>query len=162
MFVTVRHFLDRDFDEVLAIEDSSFEFPWTKKEFLDCLRTPKSHKIFPKCVGLIAESNELVVGYLIYKELNKAFKVLNVAVQESQRRLGVLTQMMNRLSLIATRKNKERIVLEVRETNLQAQIAFRAYGFKATKVLKHRYDDTETTEDAYKMVFRPQCKILQA
>jgi ribosomal-protein-alanine N-acetyltransferase len=40
-------------------------------------------------------------------------------------------------------------VLEVRETNLPAQLFFRSLGFRAISVLKDFYQDT--TEDAYLM-----------
>ena len=42
--------------------------------------------------------------------------------------------------------------LEVRETNLPAQIFFRESGFRAVSVLRDYYQDT--TEDAYVMQYR--------
>jgi ribosomal-protein-alanine N-acetyltransferase len=42
-------------------------------------------------------------------------------------------------------------VLEVRETNLPAQLFFRSLGFRATSVLKDFYRDS--TEDAYLMQY---------
>ena len=46
------------------------------------------------------------------------------------------------------------ILLEVRETNLSAQLFFRNSGFKAVSVLREFYDDTP--EDAYVMQYRCQ------
>jgi ribosomal-protein-alanine N-acetyltransferase len=43
-------------------------------------------------------------------------------------------------------------MLEVRETNLPAQLFFRGMGFKAISLLKDFYEDT--TEDAYLMQYR--------
>ena len=43
-------------------------------------------------------------------------------------------------------------MLEVRETNLDAQLFFRAQGFRAVNVLRDFYEDT--TEDAYLMQYR--------
>ena len=45
-----------------------------------------------------------------------------------------------------------RILLEVRETNLPAQVFFRSHGFRAVSVLRDFYEDT--TEDAYLMQYR--------
>jgi ribosomal-protein-alanine N-acetyltransferase len=42
--------------------------------------------------------------------------------------------------------------LEIRETNLPAQLFFRAAGFRAVSVLRSFYADTP--EDAYLMQFR--------
>ena len=43
-------------------------------------------------------------------------------------------------------------MLEVRETNLPAQLFFRAHGFRAVSVLRDFYEDT--AEDAYLMQYR--------
>ena len=43
-------------------------------------------------------------------------------------------------------------MLEVRETNLPAQLFFRQLGFRAVSVLRDFYEDT--TEDAYLMQYR--------
>jgi ribosomal-protein-alanine N-acetyltransferase len=47
---------------------------------------------------------------------------------------------------------RTRITLEVRETNLPAQLFFRAQGFKGVKVLRGFYEDSG--EDAYVMQYR--------
>ena len=44
------------------------------------------------------------------------------------------------------------MTLEVRETNLAAQLFFRSLGFRAVNVLRNYYDDTP--EDAYVMQYR--------
>ena len=53
-----------------------------------------------------------------------------------------------------SQQRRSRILLEVRETNLAAQLFFRANGFKAVSVLREFYDDTP--EDAYVMQYRCQ------
>ena len=59
----------------------------------------------------------------------------------------MLTKLISKLSP----QRRNRIVLEVRETNLPAQVFFRSLGFLATSVLRDFYQDT--TEDAYLMHF---------
>ena len=59
--------------------------------------------------------------------------------------------MMRKLVAKLAPERRSRIALEVRETNLPAQLFFRASGFRATSVLKDFYQDT--TEDAYLMEF---------
>jgi len=77
--------------------------------------------------------------------------VLNFAVLRSHRRLGVGTQMMHKLYGKLTADRRSRIELEVRETNLPAQLFFRSLGYRAVTVLKDFYQDT--TEDAYLMQY---------
>jgi ribosomal-protein-alanine N-acetyltransferase len=50
-------------------------------------------------------------------------------------------------------------VLEVRETNLPAQLFVRSLGFRATSVLKDFYQDS--TEDAYLMQFHAEPLPMQ-
>ncbi len=49
-------------------------------------------------------------------------------------------------------QRRVRITLEVRETNLPAQLFFKTAGFRAVTVLRAYYEDSP--EDAYLMQFR--------
>ena len=70
------------------------------------------------------------------------------------RRRCVGKQMLQKLVGKLSQQRRNRIVLEVRETNLAAQMFFRSGGFKAVSVLRDYYDDA--SEDAYVMHFRYQ------
>ena len=59
--------------------------------------------------------------------------------------------MVRRLIDKLSQQRRTEIVLEVRETNLPAQLFFKGAGFRAFRVVRDRYDDT--TEDAYAMHF---------
>ncbi|RLT11063.1 MAG: ribosomal-protein-alanine N-acetyltransferase RimI, partial [Planctomycetota bacterium] len=50
-----------------------------------------------------------------------------------------------------SQQRRQEIVLEVRESNLAAQLFFKKMGFKAVLVLRSHYDDTD--EAAYVMRF---------
>ena len=143
--VHIRWMIRRDMPEILAIESQSFEFPWSEEDFINCLRQRN-------CIGMVAEHDDHVVGFMIY-ELNKTrIQVLNFAVAEARRRRGVGTQMMAKLIGKLSSQRRCRITLEVRETNLPAQLFFRASGFRAVSVLREYYADTP--EDAYLMQYR--------
>jgi ribosomal-protein-alanine N-acetyltransferase len=60
-------------------------------------------------------------------------------------------QMMDKLVAKLSPERRDKIVLEVRERNLPAQLFFRSLGYRATSVLKDFYQDT--TEDAYLMQY---------
>ena len=57
--------------------------------------------------------------------------------------------MVQRLIDKLSQQRRREIVLEVRETNLSAQLFFANAGFRALSVLRNHYDDT--LEDAYYM-----------
>ena len=60
--------------------------------------------------------------------------------------------MMEKLEGKLSIERRNRIDLEARETNVQAQLFFKAMGFRAVKVLRDFYEDA--TEDAYLMQYR--------
>ncbi len=143
--VHIRWMIRRDMPEVLAIEAESFEFPWLEEDFIRCLRQRN-------CIGMVAEHEDRVVGFMIY-ELNRTrIHILNFATAADYRRRGVGSQMAAKLIGKLSRERRTRIMLEVRETNLPAQLFFRANGFRAISVLRNYYDDTP--EDAYVMHYR--------
>ncbi len=140
--IHVRWMIRRDMREVLDVEREAFEFPWCDEDFTRCLRQRN-------CIGMVAESGDSVVAFMIYELHRSRLHVLNFAVARSHRRLGVGTRMMEKLAGKLSPERRSRIVLEVRETNLPAQLFFRSLGFRAISVLKDFYQDT--TEDAYLM-----------
>jgi ribosomal-protein-alanine N-acetyltransferase len=133
----------RDMPEVLEIENHSFEFPWSEEDF-GCLRQRN-------CIGVVAEFEERVVGFMIYELHKTRLHVLNFAVHPEYRRRGVGTSMVQKLISKLSHQRRDRILLEVRETNLSAQLFFREEGLRAISVLRDFYDDT--TEDAYLMQY---------
>jgi len=76
---------------------------------------------------------------------------LNFAVASDVRRRGIGRQMIDKLIGKLSSQRRTRISLEVRETNLAAQVFFRSSRFKATNVLHEFYDDSP--EDAYVMQY---------
>jgi ribosomal-protein-alanine N-acetyltransferase len=151
--VHIRWMIRRDMPEVLAIESGSFEFPWSEDDFIRCLRQRN-------CIGMVAEHNERVVGFMIYELHKNRLHILNFAVHEPARRRGIGTQLIKKLVSKLSPQRRNRIMLEVRETNLSAQLFFRDLGFRAISLLRDFYEDT--TEDAYLMQYRYVAGAMQA
>lgn len=143
--VHIRWMIRRDMPTVLSIEESSFEFAWSEEEFIRCLRQRN-------CIGMVAEIGDRVVGFMIYELHKNRLYLLNFAVCPSMRRMHIGTAMVEKLIGKLSGDRRNRIVLEVRETNLDAQLFFKNLGFRAISVLRDFY--TDTTEDAYLMQFR--------
>jgi ribosomal-protein-alanine N-acetyltransferase len=141
----IRWMIRRDMPEVLDIEGQSFEFPWSEDDFVRCLRGRN-------CIGMVAEHDERVVGFMIYELHKTRLHVLNFCVAPELRRRGIGSQMIAKLIGKLSSQRRTRIMLEVRETNLDAQLFFRHNAFRAVSVLHSYYDDTP--EDAYLMQYR--------
>ena len=143
--VHIRWMIRRDMPEVLAIENACFEFPWSEDDFIRCLRQRN-------CIGMVADLDDEVVGFMIYELHKTRLHLLNFAVSARHRRQQVGTRMLSKLVAKLSAQRRTRIVLEVRETNLAAQLFFREQGFRAVSLLRDFYEDT--TEDAYLMQYR--------
>jgi ribosomal-protein-alanine N-acetyltransferase len=143
--VHIRWMIRRDMPEVLQAEHESFEFSWTEEDFLRCLRQRN-------CIGMVAEQGEKVVGFMIYELHKSKLNILNFAVSPAYRRAGIGAQMVAKLISKLSNHRRTRITLEVRETNLAAQLFFRSQGFRATRVLRAYYEDSG--EDAFLMQYR--------
>ena len=138
--VHIRWMIRRDMPEVLAIEHASYEFPWCEEEFLRVLRQRN-------CIGMVAECGERVVGFMIYELHKTRLQVLNLAVSPEYRRMGVGRQMVAKLVGKLSSHRRTKISMAIRETNLPAQLYFRALDFRAVEVIRESYEDTG--EDAY-------------
>lgn len=147
--VHIRWMINRDICEVLSIEVSSFEFPWTEEVLIKCLRRRN-------CIGMVAEYDDRVVGFMVYELSDTRISVLNFAVHPSYRRLGIGRQMVAKLIGKLSSQRRRSITLLTRETNVRAQLFFRSCGFRAVSILHGYYD--ETPEDAYQMRYRLQTK----
>lgn len=142
--VHIRWMIRRDMEQVLSIERSAFEFPWSEEDFVSCLRRRN-------CIGMVAERGEQVLGFMIYELHKTRLHLLNFSVDAEYRRQGVGSQMVEKLVGKLSSQRRTRLSLEVRETNLDAQLFFKGSGFRATSVLRDFYDDSP--EDAYLMQY---------
>ena len=140
--VQIRWLIRRDMGEVLEIERQAFEFAWSEEDFLCCLRQRN-------CIGMVAEHNHRIVGFMIYELHKEKLHILNFAVAEDCRRRGVGSQMVLRLIDRLSQQRRKEILLEVREGNVPAQMFFQRQDFRAVTILRAHYDDT--AEDAYIM-----------
>src|SRR5262245_23150754 len=111
MPVHIRWMIRRDMSEVLAIEAQCFEFPWSEEDFIRCLRQRN-------CIGMVAEHNERVVGFMIYELHKTRLHILNFAVHEQQRRRSVGSQMVKKLAAKLSPQRRSRMLLAVRATIL--------------------------------------------
>lgn len=141
----VRWMIRRDMKEVLEIENLSFEMPWTEEEFIRCLRRRT-------CIGMVAEVEERVVGYMVYDLHKTSLELLTIAVDPDFRRSGIGAGMLDKLKAKLSLNRRTRIACEVSEENIDAHLWLRSCGFRATGVVRNAYETCDA--DAYKFVFR--------
>lgn len=143
--VHIRWMIRRDMPEVLGIEERSFNNPWGEEDFLRCLRQRN-------CIGMVAEHGERIAGFMVYELHKNRLHILDFAVMPEYRRKGIGLQMIAKLIAKLSSHRRTRVTLEVRETNLAAQVFFSRQGFKALRVLRSYFEDSG--EDAYLMQYQ--------
>jgi len=145
--VHIRWMIRRDMPEVLDIESKCFQHAWIEDDFIRCLRQRN-------CIGIVAKLDDEIVGYMIYELHKDRLHILNFAVTPSEQRKTIGSQLLGKLLGKLSHERRNRIALEIRETNLNAQLFFKNLGFKAISVLRDFYDNNH--EDAYLMQHRYQ------
>ena len=140
----IRWLIRRDMADVLEIERACFDHSWTEEDFLCSLRQRN-------CIGMVAEQDQQIVGFMIYELHKSKIQILNFAVAPWLSRHSIGSQMVERIIDKLSQQRRREIELEIRETNLGAQLFFKKHNFRAVGVLRHHYEDT--AEDAYLMRF---------
>jgi ribosomal-protein-alanine N-acetyltransferase len=131
-----------DMDEVMAIERTSYRFPWSSGFFLQELQVACARSV-------LAEFDGRIVGYVLYWILPGALDVHNIAVHVDFRRRGIGRVLLDRVIDAARRQSVARVTLEVRRSNLTAQKLYESVGFITSGVRKGYYSDDG--EDALAM-----------
>jgi [ribosomal protein S18]-alanine N-acetyltransferase len=131
----------RDCPQVLAIGRQQFEFPWDEDELIRCLRQRN-------VIGKVVEDRQKrILGFMVYELHKTRLHIINFAVGNAFKRQGVGTAMIADLIGKLSTEGRNRLMVEVREANLDAQLFFQSRGFRAVSILKDFYDDSD--EDAY-------------
>ena len=141
--IHIRWLINRDMPAVLEIERQSFEFAWTAEDF-------RRARLRNGCVCMVALVDGQIAGYFVFEHHPTRFHIIAFAVAKQYRRRGVGRAMVENLAGRMKVGRREKVMLEVRETNLSAQKFFRACGFVATCIIRGMYEDSD--EEAYQMV----------
>ena len=130
-------------DSVLEIERESNPYPWTARNFSDCIE--KGY------YSMVLEHNERLVGFAIMAISSEESHLLNIGVNKDFRGSGFGEQILKKMIIAAEVMGSKKIILEVRVSN---KIAYRLYeklGFHEIGERKKYYRLPEGREDAYVM-----------
>lgn len=130
-----------DLTAVLAIERSSYGFPWSKGIFLDCLRMGYSCWVATDRVGEI-------LGYALMSLAAQEAHILNICISPDHRRQGVASFLLQHLIGVARRMDTRTLFLEVRPSNNGAVSLYYAFGFSRVGRRRDYYPALHGREDA--------------
>src|SRR5687768_17082761 len=109
--MVIRPVKHNELAQLLEIEEMSYEFPWTLKDFR-----------YAPMMTLVIEANEDIIGYICFVDNGFDKEVLNIAVHPAFRRRGYGTELL--LTVIKCLGLYEGVGLQVPEGNKAAHCFF--------------------------------------
>ena len=133
--IIYRAMREEDVARVAELEKLCFRTPWSYNSLLGELSNSVAYY-------LVAEDEGVVCGYAGMWVMFDEAHMTNIAVEESHRKQGIARGLILRLMRAALKKGAERMTLEVRENNHNAQRLYASLGFGFAGIRKHYYTDT--------------------
>jgi len=145
MNLTFKQMAQDDIDQVVQVEENSFNNPWSKQSFCEEAANPVAYYLLSLTAGEI-------IGYVgVWFILDEAH-ITNVAVLPEYRKQGIGGQMMREILRIAKNNGAVAMTLEVRPSNVSALALYNKLGFVSEGIRKQYYEDNG--EDAIIMWLR--------
>jgi len=129
-----------DVDTVIAIEVASYDFPWTRGIFSDCLRIGY--------VCRVLTQGGRIQGYGVLSHGAREAHVLNLCVHPQARGLGYGRLLLRDLLDAAETLQADTVLLEVRPSNSTAIALYHSMGFNEIGLRKDYYPAHQGREHA--------------
>lgn len=134
---------ETDIDQVLSLENISFQKPWLRSAFLEEIWSDKS-------ISLVAiHHHSEIIGFICSRLVIDELSLLKIAVSPEMRYKGVGQHLLSQSLTIALKKGANKVFLEVRPSNHGALAFYRNFGFQLIGTRPNYY--SETGEDALVM-----------
>lgn len=140
----LRDMAEADLDAVLAIEQQVHSHPWTRGNFSDALKSGYLCKVYETGDGAM-------LGYAILMPGVDEAELLDIAIAAPHQQRGWGRKLLDEMFVLARRRNLQRMVLEVRASNLPAINLYRKAGFADIGLRREYYPAENGREDAILM-----------
>lgn len=134
---------EEDLDEVIAIEESVYPFPWTRGIFHDCLLVGYSCWVYKR--------DEQIIAYVVLSIAAAEAHILTLVVHPEFQGQGYARKILQHALEIARERKAESVYLEVRPTNERAISIYHKAGFNEIGIRKGYYPAEDGREDALVM-----------
>lgn len=135
-----RRMTEQDLHAIVDIERRSYQFPWTRNIFHDCLRHGHS--------AWVLETEQGIIGYGVMTVLVQECHILNLCVDPDYRGKGKGRRLLEELLIIARVHEADSAFLEVRTSNFQALALYLSEGFREIGTRRNYYPSQLGREDA--------------
>jgi len=134
-----------DLDAVLAVENSVYEFPWTRGNFIDSLAAGYAAR-------LLRAPDGAPCAYVVAMAGVQEMHLLNLTVAPAWQGRGLARALLDGLVADCRAAGAAWLWLEVRQSNRRAQFIYEQFGFRACGLRKGYYPAAQgRREDAVVM-----------
>ncbi len=133
----------RDLASVMVIENQAYPFPWSSGNFKDSLAAGYS--------TWVLREHQVMLGYMVWMQVVDEAHLLNITLTPARQGHGLGRWMMRSLIDQVKAAGLDRIVLEVRPSNVRALRLYERSGFQRIGLRKGYYPsapETAAREDA--------------
>lgn len=134
-YVLARPLTRYDLDEVVAIENTIFPFPWSKTNFVDSLKAEYDAWLFNDS----SNSAKPIVGYALLMWVLDEVHLLNLSVAATRQGQGLGRQLLYWLAQDIYERGATSALLEVRPSNHIAQALYAGCGFSQIGLRRNYY-----------------------
>lgn len=139
---SIRESVPFDLDAILKIErENASAAHWNEDAYAELWDNPETKRI---C--FVAECDGLLLGFVVAHEVADDWELENIAVALSAQNLGIGSALFERLIEVLSKAAAERLLLEVRESNVAARRLYESKQMVVTGRRKNYYHNPE--EDA--------------
>lgn len=93
---------------------------------------------------LVAKNNDgKIIGYIGISYVLDSADIISIVVHKDYTQKGIATLLLQEIFAFAKENNIQKIMLEVRRSNIPAQKLYEKHGFKQIAIRNNYYDNTE-------------------
>lgn len=135
--ITISKMQDEDIDEALLAEQSHNIHILSKNILKEDIKNKNYYY-------LVAKNNEKkIVGYIGISYVLDEADIISIVVHKDYTKNGIATLLLQEIFKFAKDNNIQKLMLEVRNSNIPAQKLYEKHGFKQITIRKNYYDNSE-------------------
>ena len=144
-----RPMVENDLENVLYIENTVYDFPWSQTIFFDCLQVEHS------CWVLLNKKAD-IDAYGVMSVNSEEGHILNLCVHPQAQGMGIGKNFLHYFLGIAKQAKVDTVFLEVRPSNNVARLLYANSGFNEIGLRRDYYPARNGREDAIIMAYALQ------
>ena len=121
-----------DIEDVIAVEQNAYPFPWTRGNFLDSLDSGYE-------AWVLRDEDGLLLGYFLMMYVVEEVHLLNITVRPDRQGQGLGRKLLDQLIALARDAGMHAVLLEVRPSNNHALMVYHHLGFVQIGQRKNYY-----------------------